>query len=149
MNQQADTTPMKRTIKTLLILAIPAIFAIGIPELQAQETQPSSSSATATPHAITLIEFGSVSCIPCKRMQPILQKISETYGDKIHVLFYDLAKPENQLYAKKLRIRVMPTQIFLDNTQQEIFRHEGYFSEQQIQKVLARHGLAPNTTSKP
>ena len=32
---------------------------------------------------ITFVELSSVSCIPCKKMQPIMKNIEKKYGDQI------------------------------------------------------------------
>lgn len=37
------------------------------------------------PGKLTLIDFYSDSCVPCKRMVPVLAKLEEKYGDQIFV----------------------------------------------------------------
>ena len=34
---------------------------------------------------VTFVELGSVNCIPCKQMQPIMKSIEEKYGDQVKV----------------------------------------------------------------
>ena len=41
---------------------------------------------------VTFIELGSVNCIPCKQMQPVMKSIEEKYGEQIKVIFYDVWK---------------------------------------------------------
>jgi len=96
---------------------------------------------------ITFIELGSVNCIPCKKMQPVMKAIEEKYGDQIKVIFYDLWKADQKKYAKEYGIRLIPTQIFLDKDGREIFRHEGFFPEVEINKLLLEQGLIPNQES--
>lgn len=90
---------------------------------------------------VTFVELGSVNCIPCKQMQPVIKAIEEKYGDEIEVIFYDVWKPEQKKYAKEYGIKLIPTQVFLDEQGNEFFRHEGFFPESEIDKILQKQGL--------
>lgn len=90
---------------------------------------------------VTFVELGSVNCIPCKQMQPVMKAIEEKYGDEIEVIFYDVWKPEQKKYAQEYGIKLIPTQVFLDEHQNEFFRHEGFFPESEIDKILQKQGL--------
>lgn len=85
---------------------------------------------------ITFIELGSVKCIPCRMMQPIIAEIEKEYADSVKVIFYDVWTPEGGLYARQYQIRVIPTQVFLDRDGKEYYRHEGFFAKEEIVKVL-------------
>ncbi|MBN1466802.1 thioredoxin family protein [candidate division KSB1 bacterium] len=93
---------------------------------------------------ITFIELGSVNCIPCKAMQPVMKAIEEKYGDQVKVLFYDVWTPEQQKYAREYRIKLIPTQVFLNEKGEEILRHEGFFPENEIDAFLRKQGLKPD-----
>ena len=43
--------------------------------------------------------------------------------------------------AEKYKIRVIPTQVFLDKNGKEFFRHEGYFPFEEIEKKLKAQGV--------
>jgi thioredoxin 1 len=90
---------------------------------------------------ITFVELGSVKCIPCQKMQPIMKSIEKKYGDQIKVVFYDVWKKEERHYAEQYKIKVIPTQVFLDSKGKEIMRHEGFFPEEEIDKFLKSKGL--------
>ena len=92
---------------------------------------------------ITFIELGSINCIPCRLMQPVMKEIEEKYGNQVKVIFYDVWKPEQKRYAQDYNIRVIPTQVFLDKNGKEIFRHEGFFPEKEIDAFLQEQGLKP------
>lgn len=96
---------------------------------------------------ITFIELGSVNCIPCKKMQPVMKAIEEKYGEQIKVIFYDVWKADQKKYAQIYGIRLIPTQVFLDKDGKEIFRHEGFFPEAEIDQFLQKQGLQPNKKS--
>lgn len=88
---------------------------------------------------VSFVELGSVSCIPCKMMQPVMKALEEDYGDQIKVVFHDVWK--DRAPAGQYRIRVIPTQVFLDELGKEFFRHEGYFPKEEIDKLLIDKGL--------
>lgn len=90
---------------------------------------------------VTFIELGSVNCIPCRAMQPILEEIRNRYGSQVKVVFYDVWTKEGQPYGQKYRIRVIPTQVFLDREGKEFFRHEGFFPAEELLKVLEQGGV--------
>jgi len=93
---------------------------------------------------ITFVELGSEKCIPCKQMQPVMASIEKRYGDQIKVIFYDVWKEEEEIYAEKYKIKLIPTQVFLNENGKEIHRHEGFYPEKEIDKFLQKNGLKPN-----
>ena len=93
---------------------------------------------------IKFVELGSVNCVPCKMMQPVMKAIEQKYGQQIEVIFYDVWQPDQRHYAQDYKIRVIPTQVFLDSNGNEIFRHEGFFPEEEIEEFLQHNSLMPN-----
>ncbi len=85
-------------------------------------------------HKVTFIELGADKCIPCKAMQPVMREIAKEYNGIIQVVFYDVWKTPD--YAKKYGIKVIPTQVFIDKDGKEIFRHIGFFAQEDIVKAL-------------
>ena len=94
---------------------------------------------------VTFIELGSVNCIPCKQMQPVMKAIEEKYGDQVKVIFYDVWKADQKQYAQKYGIRLIPTQVFLDKDGKEFHRHEGFYPEEEIDKLLKTKGLVTDS----
>lgn len=92
-------------------------------------------------YEVTFYELGSVRCIPCKQMQPVLKAIEEKYKDKVQVIFYDVWTKEGKEAAKNFTFEAIPTQIFLDKNGKEFFRHEGFFPEEEIVKMLQQKGI--------
>lgn len=92
---------------------------------------------------VTFVELGSVNCIPCKQMQPVMKAIEEKYGDQVKVIFYDVWKEDQKKYAQKYGIKLIPTQVFLDENEKEFHRHEGFYPEAEIDKILQGKGLKP------
>ncbi|MCM8822377.1 MAG: thioredoxin family protein [Candidatus Omnitrophica bacterium] len=77
-----------------------------------------------------IIDLGADRCVPCKMMAPILEEIKREYKGKFDVEVIDVWKhPET---GDAYKIRLIPTQIFFDETGREIYRHEGFMSKQDI-----------------
>jgi thioredoxin 1 len=92
-------------------------------------------------YKVTFVELGSVRCIPCQKMQPLMKAIEEKYGNQVKVVFYDVWTPEGKPYAKIYNIESIPTQVFLDENGKEFFRHVGFFEEEELVKVLKTKGV--------
>lgn len=90
---------------------------------------------------VTFIELGSVKCVPCRKMQPIMDEIEEEYPNQVKVVFYDVWTEQGRPYAKEYGIRVIPTQVFLDKNGKEYYRHEGFFPKEELVKVLKMQGV--------
>jgi thioredoxin 1 len=119
---------MKKLLPIILLVLLP-VLSFG----QQKETRPD----------VTFIELGSVNCIPCKMMQSVMSNIEEKYGRQVKVIFYDVWTEEQKPYAKKYGIKLIPTQVFLDKNGKEFHRHEGYYPEDEIDKLLESKGLKP------
>ncbi len=90
---------------------------------------------------VTFIELGSIKCIPCKQMQPIMKEIEEEYKGQVKVVFYDVWTAEGKPYIKEFGIRAIPTQVFLDKNGKEYFRHQGFFAKDELVEVLKMQGV--------
>ena len=86
-----------------------------------------------------LVDLGADKCIPCKMMAPILKELAAEYKDKLQVVFIDVWK--NPQEGPKYKIRVIPTQIFFDADGKELFRHEGFFSKEDILAKWKKFGF--------
>ncbi len=86
-----------------------------------------------------LLDFGAGKCIPCKKMAPILHELSEEYKGRVIIKIIKIY--DEQELTRINRIRLIPTQIFFDSKNQEIYRHEGFMDKEQIKKVFERMGV--------
>jgi len=80
---------------------------------------------------VTFIELGSDTCIPCKMMKPVMADVQKAYGNKIRVVFHNINKERDK--ASEYKIRVIPTQVFLDAGGKEFYRHEGFFPKAELE----------------
>ena len=126
-------------MKTLLAFLMASVTLAVVP----LNGQSKKSSEQPQKPKVTFVELGSVKCIPCRRMQPVMKAVEEKYGDQIHVIFYDVWKEDQREYASKYKIRLIPTQVFLDENGKELMRHEGFFPEEDIDEFLQSKGLKP------
>jgi len=122
---------MKTTLTSLLLLGIivaGTASALG-----------STAPAAPTPGRPRLVDLGADKCIPCKLMAPILEELKKEYAGRLDVVFIDVWKDRDA--GTPYGISVIPTQIFYDATGKERFRHEGFFSKQEILKKWKELGV--------
>jgi len=87
----------------------------------------------------SLVDFGSVGCVPCDMMAPILDTLKEKYEGKLNVLFIHVR--EEPILASRYGVQSIPVQIFFDKTGKEVFRHIGFFPQEQIERKLSEMGV--------
>ncbi len=125
---------MNRLLTVLLLL-----LSVGT----AQAELPSATDAVATQALASgkpsVLDLGARTCIPCKRMAPILEELAATYRGKANVLFIDVR--EDQAAARRFGIQMIPTQIFFDAKGQEVSRHMAFMERDDLVKGLTAAGL--------
>jgi thioredoxin 1 len=135
-------TGTKKRIAPALLLTLALIASPGCSSDVKQGKADAKPAAQASAgKKVTFVELGSVRCIPCKMMQPIMKAVEEEYGGRVEVVFHDVWTEEGKPFAEKYRIRVIPTQVFLNQDGQEFFRHEGYYPKEEIVKLLKTQGV--------
>ena len=121
---------------------------------QSQETRPSVeipaaagskaesgqvSNADVVKAVPRLVDLGADKCIPCKMMAPILEELKTEYEGRLMIEFIDVWK--NPGAGREYQIRVIPTQIFYNEKGEELFRHEGFYSKEDILGKWKEFGL--------
>jgi thioredoxin 1 len=86
-----------------------------------------------------LLDFGRGMCIPCKKMAPILKELSEEYKNRVIIKIIEIDKERGLTEAN--RIRLIPSQIFFDSKNKEVFRHEGFMDKEEIKKLFEKMGV--------
>lgn len=84
-----------------------------------------------------LVEFYSDSCIPCKRLSPILGDLEEEYEDKLKVVKVNVNFDEK--IAQKYNVLASPTMILFKNGE-EINRIRGLKKKNEIEEILNSRG---------
>jgi len=144
---------MNKTVKIVIVIALIAVVGIvfalkqknkvSVSEPVAAESSNSGTMTESEPQNLEnprgaettanlprLVDLGAGKCIPCKMMAPILEELKREYAGALRVVFLDVW--ENPNAGKEYGIRLIPTQIFYDSTGRELFRHEGFFSKEDI-----------------
>ena len=103
-----------------------------------------NSQKNENKYKVTFIELGSVRCIPCKQMQPVMNSIETKYGKEVRVDFHDVWTEAGKPFGIKYGIEAIPTQIFLDESGKEYYRHVGFFPEEELVKILQMKGVKTN-----
>lgn len=87
----------------------------------------------------SVIDLGARTCIPCRKMAPILEGLNNEYKGKANVLFIDVR--EDSAAGERFKVRMIPTQIFFDAKGREVSRHIGFMDKADILKGLTAAGL--------
>jgi thioredoxin 1 len=123
-----------RLLTLLLSLLITGVAYAELPS--ADDAIVRQAQASGKP---TVIDLGARTCIPCKKMAPILESLSKEYQGMANVLFIDVHA--DQAAARKLRVQMIPTQIFFNAQGKEVRRHTGFMDRADLVRGLKAAGL--------
>lgn len=127
---------------TLIFLSLSGVVCAQDKTTKAKTTKEQSvSKPSVFKPRVTFVEIGSVNCIPCRAMQPIMNAVEKEYKGQVKIVFHDVWTPKGKEDAMKYNIRVIPTQVFLDINGKEYYRHEGYFPKEGVVEVLKKGGV--------
>lgn len=87
----------------------------------------------------SLVDFGSTGCVPCDMLAPILDTLKAKYAGMLNVLFVHVG--QEQILAARYGIQTIPMQFFYDKDGKEVFRHVGFWPQEEIEKKLAEMGV--------
>lgn len=137
---------MKKRILLAALCLVALLAAAGALRFQSSQRTPEATSAESHEISgipvrgmVTMLDLGASSCIPCKMMAPIMERVEKNYKGKAAIIFVDVWK--NQEPAKRFGIRAIPTQIFFDKEGNEAYRHVGFMSEAAIVAQLKKMGV--------
>jgi thioredoxin 1 len=131
--------------KNALFILICSLFSLFVFLFSYQFALPQPSSSVRIPKEIAkislpkLLDFGAGTCIPCKKMAPILQDLAEEYEGRVVIKIIEVYQ-EREL-TRVNGIRLIPTQIFFDAKNKEVYRHVGFMDKEQIKKVFEKMGI--------
>ncbi len=124
---------MGKTGKIAVIIAL--VLAVGVIVIQktysgSQDKNVSAVQGQTTSKKPRLLDLGADKCIPCKMMAPILDELKQEYAGRLEVTFIDVWKDNTA--GRQYGIRSIPTQIFFASDGTELYRHEGFYSREDI-----------------
>ncbi len=115
--------------------------ATAIPATQTPTTPEPAPGAKPPAVALpSILDFGRGECLACKQMMPVLDAVRDAHALSVEVRYLDLAIESNRERADAYRVRLIPTQIFLAADGRELFRHEGFLPQDQIEQKLVEFG---------
>jgi thioredoxin 1 len=136
-----------------VIVVTPLAFMVGLRAGRSKAAAPDPSTATPcttccgvarAPGASTakcpaipvgsglpcLAEFGSDKCADCKKMAQVMDEAEARLKGKV-----DIARVDSDVHlgeVQRRQLRVVPTQILVDPTGKELWRHEGYIATEEL-----------------
>ena len=113
--------------KTLREAAVLLALTLVLAGCSKSESSQAVGPGAAGNTLVTFVELGSVGCIPCRMMQPIMREIEGTYSGQVRVVFHDVWTEEGKPYIKKFGIRVIPTRFSLTRRVSNTFDTKGSF----------------------
>ena len=138
---------MKKHVKTITLGVLVLMVLIGVfwslfSQTPSETTFPESRVSGEIPvkGMPTMVDLGANECIPCKMMVPVMENVEKKYKGKAAIIFIDVWK--DKAPAKRFGIRAIPTQIFFDQEGKEIYRHEGFMSEAEIDRIFKKMGVS-------
>ena len=82
---------------------------------------------------LVLADFYSDSCVPCKRLSPVLAELEEAYGDALKVvkinIHFDLP------LAEQYEVQAAPTLIFFQNGAEKD-RRKGLVKKAELMEII-------------
>lgn len=69
-----------------------------------------------------------------------MDELRTEHPEEINVLFLNILKPKNQDLMKYYGIASIPTQVLLNKSGEEFFRHSGYISTNKLLEKMNNYG---------
>ena len=166
MEMTAKAQTPNRNTSTFRLLGFGAALALAsaLPAVNAAESAtdkakdapaaPAAAAPVATPAPAEkakalpkLVDLGAIGCKPCKIMDGELATLRAAYPGKLDVEFINVRTDKEKAQAYK--IRVIPTQIWIDAAGKELFRHEGVMSAKDITAKFKELGIDLGAPAAP
>lgn len=127
----------KAFVIAALAIAIGMALYMKNQQHAAVATRGADSPGRAMPR---LVDFGAEKCIPCQLMAPVLADLKKDFAGTFDVEFVNVW--ENPEAGRTHGVQIIPVQIFFDASGKERFRHQGFFSREDILAKWKELGIA-------
>jgi len=135
-------------MKKLKIAIFAAIFVVGSFGIAVAGTGQTKVEAAKANRLPVFVDVGLTTCKPCKMMVPVLDELTQKYKGRMVVAFVHM--DNEQAYARKLGVTMIPTQILFDKDGKEVSRHVGYISVEDCDKMIGNIlKIAPGKADAP
>jgi thioredoxin 1 len=123
--------------RVAIVVVVAAAVALAVylkPRAPSPKTTPEivdpEVAAVDAPSLPRIIEFGRGQCVACKMMKPVLDGLTNDFKGKLEVEVIDVSMvPE---IAREFNVRLIPLQVFMGPDGEELHRHEGFYSREDI-----------------
>ena len=135
---------MKTALLVVGVLVVGAVMALTGKNQQRCGCLPFGTGSTTSEGVSQstrprLLDLGATTCIPCKKMIPVLEELRTAYEGRLDVEFVDVWRLPG--VANQYGVQSIPTQIFFDASGKELYRHEGFFAKDDILKQWQALGV--------
>lgn len=93
-------------------------------------------SEITTSRKVKLLSFGAGFCIECKKMKDVIDKLNEKNIENLTIECYNVMDEQGKILADIYNIKMIPAQIFLNDNNNEFFRHFGFLSMDETLNIL-------------
>lgn len=115
-------------ITRLLAVLLMVVVLVGCN--QSAQNSSSTGEATLGSGRPMLVDLGADECVPCKLMKPVLDNLTDEYDGRMDVIFIDVWKNRDQ--AARFNVKMIPTQIFYNESGKELYRRVGFIGKDDI-----------------
>jgi len=129
---------MSRAVRSVLAFVAVAALVAGSQWWKGRRDAPAEPVAAGS-GLPRVVDLGATTCVPCRKMAPILADLRREYAGKADIVFIDVW--ENPDAGDPFRIRGIPTQVFFDAQGREVWRHEGFLDRPEIVARLRAMGV--------
>lgn len=85
-----------------------------------------------------LVDFYATWCGPCKMMQPILEDLKKSLGDKVRIIKIDIENRSNIKVVQQFRVRSVPTLMIFKNGELK-WRESGARGAKELEGIINVH----------
>ena len=131
---------MNRILLLVAILGVSSIYGFWFNKNQGKMKEHTSGVLTEAElgvplgERVTLLQFSSAFCMPCKATRFLLQEISQGLPDVVHI---DIDAESHLDLVRKLNILSTPTTLILDSQGIELGRAVGAPKREQVLDAIA------------
>ncbi len=87
----------------------------------------------------TILVFGMTHCYSCIAMSKVFSKVIEEHPD---FQIYSIDGQKERLVSRDIyKLKEMPTQLFFDDSGEEVFRHTGAYKKAVVDIILKKYGF--------
>ena len=86
-----------------------------------------------------ILSFGMSHCYSCLAMSKVFVEVLEVHPE---FQIYSIDSQKERLVSRDIyKLKAMPTQIFLDASGEEVFRHTGAYKKAVVDIILKKYGF--------